>query len=96
MKLTKDRKTPLQREIDKLMEGLENITDTKEYSKKLALIERLNELRDDKKSRERINPNTIINVAGSLIGIAAVLTYETIYNGVITSKALGFILKSRV
>lgn len=85
--------------VDKLIE--ESLTyleilspDSEEYSNVLKTIERLNELKNDNKSRRRVSPDTIALIIGNLVGIGLILGYEKA--GVITSKALGFVLKGRV
>jgi hypothetical protein len=44
-------------------------------------------------SPKRVSPDTMVLVAGNLAGIALILGYERAH--VVTSKALGFVLKSR-
>lgn len=46
------------------------------------------------KSEWQVSPDTLLVVAGNLLGILLILTYEKA--DIITSKALNFILKGRV
>lgn len=97
MKINKrDRRTNLEKQIDRLVNELSHMEVTDEaYSKKLGIVERLEELRgDQQKAKQSISPDTIAIVAGNLLGIILILNYEKI--GVVTSKALGFVIRGRV
>ena len=96
MKINKrDRRTNLEKEIDKLMSELDRIAPTCEtYQKTLSTIERLEHIRGDRQQKKRtISPDTIAVVAGNLLGIILILNYEKI--NVVTSKALGFVIRGR-
>lgn len=66
--------------------------DDAEYPK---LINMLTELSDitPKKGLRSVSPDTLMIVAGNLIGILVIVGYEQKH--VITSKAVGFIMKSK-
>ena len=63
-----------------------------EYGVLLNNVERLEAIRQ--KNKKSISPDTVAVVAGNLIGILLILGYEK--KDIITSKALGFVLKGRV
>lgn len=56
-----------------------------------ASLQEYNEL---SKGEWKISPDTVLVVAGNLLGILLILTYEKA--DIITSKAINFILKGRV
>ena len=66
---------------------------TEEYDHALEKLERLYKLKNLNKDF-RISPDTLLIVGGNLAGLLLVLNFERV--GVITSKALGFIIKSRI
>jgi phage gp29-like protein len=63
-----------------------------EYAKALTRVERLYELLDKEKPKT-FSKDTILTVAANLIGIILILKHENV--NVITSKALGFVLRPR-
>jgi hypothetical protein len=63
------------------------------YDKIVAQLERLNKIDANNNSREKINPNGLIAVAGNLAGIGIIVGHERL--AVITSKAIGFVGKFR-
>lgn len=64
-----------------------------EYEKLLTRAERLHKLQSQEKGR-KLSADTAAIVAGNLLGIGAILFYEQAH--VIGSKALGFVLKSKI
>jgi hypothetical protein len=83
---------------DKILDHLEKLYRAKRddrdlYSTMTENVERLYKAKSYEKTRG-VSPDTIITVVGSLLGIILILGYEKA--GVITSKALGFVLKGRV
>jgi len=65
-----------------------------EYAQIVTQIERLHKLKTPEKDKRRVDPNTVVAVAGNLAGIVLILNYERLH--VIGSKALGFVLKAKV
>jgi len=72
------------------LNGLE-VTST-EYTKTMDQVTALYKLQE-KNSPKRVSPDTIAIVVGNLAGIALILGYEQAH--VVTSKALGFVIKSK-
>lgn len=66
--------------------------ESEDYDKALITLERLHQLRN--KGSRKISPDTLAMVAGNLLGIALIINHERAE--VITTKALGFVLKGRV
>lgn len=66
--------------------------ETEEFDKVLNQLERLHAL-DTGNRKERVSPDTLALVLGNLAGIGLIVGYERTH--VVTSKALGFVLKLR-
>jgi hypothetical protein len=92
MNFTKRDKKPYVEQLldDQLEHQLEQAGTIEEIAQILTLLERKNALGDKK----RISPDTLAVIAGNLLGIVLILTYEKV--NVITTKALGFIIRGRV
>lgn len=95
MKLTnRDKRTPLEKEIDTVLDTMGNISpDSKEYEAMAKNLKVLYEAKALEKSK-RVSPDTIAVVAGNLLGIGLILVYEKA--NIITTKAIGFVLRGRV
>lgn len=90
----KDEAPTLQGQIDEvLLEMGSHKTYTEEYDKLLNQLERLYKLQAPEKAR-RISPDAIVAVVGNLAGIVMILNFERVH--VVTSKALGFVLKTKL
>jgi len=70
-----------------------NDPDSNEYAALLVTLERLYKLLPPKKENA-ISKDAVLAVAGNLLGILLILNFEKA--GVVTSKAVGFILKSKL
>lgn len=92
-KFTKKKKTMLEQEIDEVLKEMGTMhTSDDEYVVTLERLERLYKL-NEKKEVYRVSPDTLAVVAGNLLGIVMILHHEEL--NVVTSKALGFVLKGR-
>ena len=80
-------------ELDRTLIHLkaETITD-EEYAKTLSLVERLHKMLDKEKPAS-VSKDTMLTVAANLVGIILILKHEHV--NVISSKALGFIMRPR-
>lgn len=74
-------------------ELLNHQPESEEFKKIVDQLERLKKL-SAANGREKINANGVIAVLGNLLGIGMIIKHEQL--NVITSKALGFVIKSRV
>lgn len=95
LKLTKQKnKTNIEKEINRLIfqAGCEE-PDSEKYSKIVEEVERLCKAKSYE-TEKSISPDTVLTVIGSILGIILILGYEQV--GVISSKALGFVIKGRV
>lgn len=98
-KLTKrNEKTNLEKEIDGLLAYMASIEQTSdEYMISAGNLTELYSARvkeQELERKERISPDALISVAGNLLGIILILSHEKV--NVITTKALGFVMRSRV
>lgn len=64
-----------------------------EWDDHLNQLERLIELRSKTAPKDRISPDTLVLVAGNLLGILIIVGYE--HSHVMVSKASGFIIRPR-
>ena len=91
--IIKPQPTVLDETIDAALAQLKDLdVGSDEYTKKMEQITKLYALKE-KNSPKRITPDAMLLVAGNLAGIVLILGYERAH--VVTSKALGFVLKSR-
>ncbi len=91
----KDKRTELRKEIDESVQTLRTMDFGEDYEKQLEIVERLNKIEiETKKVTIKVSPDTIAIIAGNLLGIALILGFEKA--NVLTSKALGFVMRGRV
>ncbi len=82
----------LEKEIDALLvEMSKTDRSTKEYSSMADQLAKLYPLLG--KTEKRVSPDTLAAIAGNLLGIVMILGHERAH--VVTSKALGFVMKLR-
>lgn len=80
--------------IDGVSAHLEGLTpDSTEYSNAVDQYIKLHKLRDESNARKRVSPDVLAQLAGSLGGILAIITFEKSGHVIIT-KALGFVMKA--
>lgn len=72
-----------------LVEG----ADSDQFQVMREQLESLYEMKKSDKS-SRVSPDALLAVAGNLLGIGLILQYERLH--IVTSKALGFVLKAKV
>jgi hypothetical protein len=68
--------------------------DTPEYDKVLNQIERLHKLSSREKEGYKVSPDVLVTVLANLAGILLILNYERMQ--IVTSKALSFVIKTKV
>lgn len=87
-------KQTLQTQIDYILEQMsEHHTHSEEYAQMVEQLEKLHKMRATEKVG-RPSADVMLNVFGSLAGIIAIVGFEKA--NVVTSKALGFVLKTKV
>ena len=90
----KDKRSLLEREIELVIKSMSNYPpNSAEYTAIAANLEMLYKSKANERTR-RITPDTIAIIAGNLLGIALILGYEK--TNIVTSKAMGFIIRGRV
>lgn len=90
----KRKPTKLDMEIDSVVYRLAALTkDSKEYTEVLANLERLYKIKS-LNADNRISSDTKAIIAGNLLGIMLILSYEKV--NVITTKAMQLVIKGRV
>lgn len=93
LKFTNNEPSKLDEVIDDLLVKLESLhTDTEEYT---AVVDQLTKLYALKQAEtpKRVSMDTLAIVAGNLLGILLILNHERA--SIMTSKAVGFVLKPR-
>ena len=68
------------------------LIDSNEYAKLLRTAERLHEMLD-KDTPSSVSKEVLLNVGANLLGIIMIIKHENV--NVITSKALGFVTRTR-
>ena len=72
-----------------LLEMKQYGSDTPEFEKQLAYLERLQELKAQERKSGKVSKDTVWVVVGNVVGILAIVAYEQKH--VFSSKGLGFI-----
>lgn len=86
--------TQLDELIDMLYARMKDLPpESDDFSNTADQYVKLTKLRDESNARTRVSPDTMVGVLGSLAGILAILIYESTGH-VITTKALGFVMKA--
>lgn len=89
----RDTRTKLETQIDTVEEQLSQLDpSSKDYAELLTVLEKLNKLKDNGRKKE-IPWATIITCSVALLQTVMILHAEQV--GIITSKAVGFIMKGR-
>jgi uncharacterized protein YfkK (UPF0435 family) len=93
-KLKKTEPTDLEIEIARLLEVLKNMDPATDenYAKVSDHYVTLTKLHNETNSKKRVSPDAMAAAATNLAGILLILNYEHAH--VMTSKALGFVVKS--
>ena len=90
--IIKPKPTVLDETIDAALSELKDLKTTDpNYQQTLDRVKELYKLKETT-TPKRVSPDTLVLVGGNLAGIVLILSYERAH--VITSKALGFVLKS--
>ena len=93
-KTTKDKRTNLEREIDNVLKTMFTMDPCSEdYQIMVDNLETLYKLKTVDQS-SKISRDTIAIIAGNLLGIGLIMTYEKAH--VITTKAFGLLIRGRV
>lgn len=92
MSTTTSTTPDLQTAIDKVLVELDTKTPgTDEYATLVEQLDKLMKIKVTEKPVDKLSKDTLTTVLGSLAGIVAIIGFERA--NIITSKALGFVLK---
>lgn len=101
MKMKKDKRTLLEREIARLEESMSKISDqtSDKYVKCQEMLAKLYEIDVSIKTQKsndkrRLDPNTVFTVIGGMVEIVLIMNHERLY--VITTKALSRVIRARL
>lgn len=84
----------LENELDRILIRLKTeLPLSEEYTKTLGIVERLHKMMDRRKSSS-VSKETMLTVAANLLGIILIIKHENV--NVVTSKALGFVIRARI
>lgn len=84
----KKKVSMLDKPIEKVLASMKTFgPEDPEYPQLMDNLERLNQMKE--RSRFRVSPDTIVIVAGNLLGILIIVAYEQKH--VMVSKAMGFL-----
>ena len=88
-----EQRTRLDDVIDDLLERMtQEPFDADRYAKMVGQLDRLHKMREQYIPK-RVSPDTLALIIGNIVGIVLILGYERA--NVLTSKALGFVLRLR-
>lgn len=88
-----NNKAALENAIERVLTEMGNETpDSEEYAKMVERLKTLHEMKTTE-SKPRISPDTALTAAANLLGILMIVGHERTH--IVTSKALGFVLKLR-
>lgn len=83
----------IENELERSLTALRSeIIFNEDYTKTLSIVERLHDMMDKEKPNV-VSKDTMLMVASNLVGIFMIIKHEHV--NVITSKALGFVLRPR-
>lgn len=83
----------LEKAIDDILQEMQSVEPiSAEYSALADQLAKLYSIKTTKKS-DRVSKDALVAVAGNLAGIVLILQHERLH--VVTSKALGFVMKIR-
>lgn len=91
-------KTKKQDQLEAAIERVLNVMEqndplSEEYSRLVDQLDQLYKIRKEKHSN-RVSTDALVAIGGNLAGIIAILSFEK--TNVITTKALGFVTKSKL
>lgn len=94
MSFLKPEPTALDEAIEEVLRQMQGFTaDAPEYKAMVKQLEKLYKIRSNNKTN-RVKFVDVLPVIGNLAGIVAILGYERTH--IITSKAIAFVMKTRV
>ena len=93
--LPKFYKRQIEAELERTLAGLNrSSTDSEEYAKILTVAERLHGMLDEEKTSDSVSKEALASIGANLLGILMIIKHESV--NVITSKALSFVIRTKV
>jgi hypothetical protein len=93
IRFSNDEKKSLNKQIDAVLDRMDDVgVDSDEYRKLMKSLERLTDIKK-KMRREPVSRNTMILVAGNLLGILLIIAYE--HEHVMTSKGFSQVIRPK-
>ena len=88
------KKSDIQKEIDWIIDQMKGMAvSSEEYRAALDNLEQMYKVKQIEKTNG-VSKDTVAIIAGNLLGILLILNYEKL--DVVSTKALGFVIKGRV
>jgi hypothetical protein len=93
IRFSNDETKSLNKQIDAVLDRMDDVgVDSDEYRKLMKSLERLTDIKK-KLRREPVSRNTMILVAGNLLGILLIIAYEQTH--VMTSKGFSHVIRPK-
>jgi hypothetical protein len=93
IRFSNDETKSLNKQIDAVLDKMDDVgVDSDEYRKLMKSLERLTDIKK-KLRREPVSRNTMILVAGNLLGILLIIAYEQTH--VMTSKGFSHVIRPK-
>lgn len=85
----------LKKALTTALEELPMLTaDSDEFTTAVENIEKLHQMLSSDRKKFKVSPDTLLTVGANIAGIVMILGYERLH--VVSSKALGFVLKTKI
>lgn len=95
MKLTREQRKIMKGWIDEYIRLLDECRDVKGEEERCSYYKcQIKEISEMLKTTWKISPDTLVTVGGSLLTVLLILNFEKL--NIVSTKALGFIIKGRV
>lgn len=93
---TKNEPTELDKAITSILSRMQYVEpDSDEYATLVARLKELHSMKiNERNDRNRVSADAVVTAGASILGILLIIGYEKV--NVVTSKALGFVMKSKI
>ena len=91
----RDKRSNLDKEIDRILLELEDLDSlSEEYNRLLGRLNLLYDAKSKEKDKKSVSPDVVWTIAANLLGLGLIMNHEKL--NVISTKALNFVLRTRV
>ena len=88
-----DNKAGLEKAIERVLSEMDNeMPESEKYAQMVSQLQKLHEMKTVE-SKPRVSPEAALTIGANLLGILMIVGHERTH--IVTSKALGFVLKLR-